>query len=81
MKDEITLSFEDNTGLAEAFADKKVGDTVKLEVTAKIAALDEAGMTGSVLAIVPEGYEIDEENAGGGTESVPPATTAQVQPT
>jgi len=79
MMDKLTLSFENNPGLAEAFGDKAVGDKVKLEIVGTVAMVDEAGAEVSVDKAVPEGYEAVEEAPPPG-QGPPGVGTPPVEP-
>ena len=63
MRNSISIDYKDNPDLQEAFAGKKAGDRVKVEIEFLVTDNREDGMDGSIDTIKPDGYKpkTDEE--------------------
>ena len=59
--DIMRVTFDQSPHLSEATRDMAVGDRIEFEVTATLKARDQEGVDFTIEAVVPEGYELDEE--------------------
>lgn len=57
--DIFSITFDQNPALAEALRDKKIGDTLELEVHCTLKQQTAEGAEFTIEAVVPEGFELD----------------------
>lgn len=91
----IAVAFAQNPALAEYFAEKqkKIGDECELELKVTIKELSDTGAVLNIEALVPEGYEVAEDDdkepktegmayspmMGSADTTIPTALAARVQ--
>lgn len=59
--DVLRVTNDQNPAIAPAMRDKKIGDEVTFEVKARLKGSDVEGYDFTVLAVIPEGFEVDED--------------------
>ncbi len=77
--DTMRVTFDQNPAVAEALAQAKPGDEGKCEVRYTVKAKDDEGVDLIIEAVVPEGYEVDEDSTG--SEITMPSPTGAAMPT
>jgi len=79
MQNIASIDFRQNDALREAFAGKKIGDSIKYEVSGSIMSISEDGLTHTIKVIAPEGYEPPPEPSADETKAgIEPDTTSPV---
>lgn len=59
--DEFRVTFEQNPAMKEALRDASPGTKIEVELHATVKSMDAEGVVLTAEAVVPEGWEIDEE--------------------
>lgn len=69
--DQLTVSYDQNPAMSQAIQDQNLrpGDQIELELHVTIKSLRPEGVDFIIDAVVPEGFEVDEEAEDGATPS------------